>query len=127
MWDEHTRLREVARLGHRSDQVRSTEDVRRNDRRSEGCNRASQSRFPRPADVGWLWRYRLVVSALDAGTKCGITRRWSGPRRRYTSHAVARRACAAAAAQRHAVSPHAESTMDVPHEIDLTGSDKDVA
>ncbi len=32
-----------------------------------------------------------------------ITRRWSGPRRRYTSLAVERRACAAAAAQRHFV------------------------
>jgi hypothetical protein len=30
----------------------------------------------------------------------GLTRRWSGPRRRYTLLAVERRACAAAAAQR---------------------------
>src|SRR5437868_6422117 len=32
-----------------------------------------------------------------------ITRRWSGPRRGYTSLAAERRACAAAAAQRHSV------------------------
>jgi hypothetical protein len=36
----------------------------------------------------------------------GITRRWNGPRRRYTSSAVERRACAAAAAQRHYVMGH---------------------
>ncbi len=40
------------------------------------------------------------------GPACRITRRWSGPRRRYTSLAVERRACAAAAAQRHYVSGH---------------------
>ena len=35
-----------------------------------------------------------------------ITRRWSGPRRRYTSFAVGRRVCAAAAAQRPYVRRH---------------------
>src|SRR5687767_4099050 len=37
--------------------------------------------------------------------KRAITSRWSGPRRRYNSLTVARRACAAAAAQRHYVMP----------------------
>src|SRR4051812_15170047 len=37
-----------------------------------------------------------------------MTRRWSGPRRRYSSLAVERRACAAAAAQRHSVMRHLE-------------------
>jgi hypothetical protein len=38
-----------------------------------------------------------------SGSGSDITRRWSGPRRRYTSLPVGRRACAAAAAQRHYV------------------------
>jgi hypothetical protein len=42
---------------------------------------------------------RAVLPAWRHG-RGGITRRWSGPRRRYTSLAVERRACAAAAAQR---------------------------
>ena len=51
-------------------------------------------------------------SRLTGGS--GITRRWSGPRRRYTSLAVARRACAAAAAQRHYVMQQEQSSNSIP-------------
>jgi hypothetical protein len=46
-----------------------------------------------------------MLGRREGQAACGITRRWSGPRRRYTSVAVERRACAAAAAQRHYVMP----------------------
>ena len=41
----------------------------------------------------------------------GLTHRWSGPRRRYNSLVVERRACAAAAAQRQYVSPMRKLTL----------------
>ena len=47
--------------------------------------------------------------------RCGgwwITRRWSGPRRRYTLLAVERRVPAAAAAQRHYVMQHETNQKD---------------
>ena len=44
-----------------------------------------------------------VSDASLASTAARITRRWSGPRRRYSSLSVERRACAAAAAQRQFV------------------------
>src|SRR5438094_2176230 len=58
-----------------------------------------------------------VSKCSDAAvvTACCITRRWSGPRRRYTSLAVERRACAAAAAQRHYVRPPDQSPMSATH------------
>src|SRR3982751_3791508 len=46
---------------------------------------------------------RRGVPSRPRRNGCRITRRWSGPRRRYTALAVERRACAAAAAQRHYV------------------------
>src|SRR5688572_23828338 len=42
----------------------------------------------------------LAFEVVRGRAAWGITRRWSGPRRRYTSLAVERPACAAAAAQR---------------------------
>jgi hypothetical protein len=46
------------------------------------------------------------AQSIPAEVSCELTRRWSGPQRRYTSPAVERRACAAAAAQRpHIMSP----------------------
>src|SRR4051794_33437482 len=45
----------------------------------------------------------MAARALCHNYNRRITRRWSGPRRRYTLLAVDRRACAAAAAQRHYV------------------------
>src|SRR6478672_798392 len=51
------------------------------------------------------------VTRVARSWLCGITRRWSGPRRRYTSPAVERRACAAAAAQRPRAIHHEPPTM----------------
>ena len=50
-----------------------------------------------------------LANADTAGRRCCITRRWSGPRRRYTVLAVERRGCAAAATQRHYVIQQADT------------------
>src|SRR4051794_33897800 len=50
---------------------------------------------------------------MSRGRGRGITRRWSGPRRRYNSLAAGRRACAAAAAQRHYVIPRMKIAITI--------------
>src|SRR4051812_32127676 len=55
-------------------------------------------------------------SVGSAAGGCPLTRRWSGPRRRYTSLAVERRACAAAAAQRWSVMPREDLAVTTADE-----------
>src|SRR5438067_11219853 len=54
------------------------------------------------------WKLRCIQRSAARAcqaqrSEMPLTRRWSGPRRRYSLLAVERRACAAAAAQRHYV------------------------